>query len=186
MTIITTLWPEEVERMANQLQQTAVPSYSQIENVEKDLEDMAWVCGHTPEWHVLRARCFAAKGEVGEALAALSNADGVEIGNPGLLSLLARTLLECGRLDEGLARLREVVRMDPNAAQLWEEIGNALAGGGDVESALAIFENCFEALPHRFDILLKIGDCYRSLGKLQAAKTAYEAVMAAQGSEPNT
>jgi len=105
-------------------------------------------------------------------------------GNAECLTILARLLIEIGRYDEGLQRLDEAVAIDPQAATLWEELGDALFESGDYASSITAYEHCFVALPDRIGVLRKIGDCYLCNRQPQAAQVAYEAVLEKDGNHP--
>jgi Tfp pilus assembly protein PilF len=107
-------------------------------------------------------------------------------GSAECLSLVARLLIEIGRYDEGLQRLEEAVAIDPQAATLWEELGDTLFESGDYASSITAYEHCFVALPDRIEVLRKIGDCYLSNRQPQAAVVAYEAVLEKDGNHPIT
>ncbi len=98
-------------------------------------------------------------------------------GNALLTARLARFLVEAGRFDEGIQRLEAATRIDPDTAVLWEEIGDALASQQDVQTALVAYEKCSHALPSRWEVLRKIGDCYAAMGKPAAARLAYAAAL---------
>ena len=78
----------------------------------------------------------------------------------------------------------EAVAIDPQAATLWEELGDALFECRDYASSITAYEHCFVALPDRIELLRKIGDCYLSNGQPQAAAVAYEAVLEKDGNHP--
>lgn len=96
-------------------------------------------------------------------------------GNGRDMAFVARVLMESGRMEEGIGFLSEAVRLDAEAAGLWEELGDALIESQDYEGAIAAYERCFVALPGRIELLKKMGDCYLELGQVDAAKASYEA-----------
>lgn len=92
------------------------------------------------------------------------------------MAFLARVLMETGQLQDGIELLARAVALYPEAANLWEELGDALIDSRDYDGAIAAYERCLLVLPHRIELLKKIGDCYLELGQAEAAKAAYEAL----------
>lgn len=91
------------------------------------------------------------------------------------MAFLARVFMETGKLQDGIDLLVRAVALYPEAANLWEELGDALMDSHDYEGAIAAYEQCLLALSHRIELLKKMGDCYLELGQAEAAKVAYEA-----------
>lgn len=131
-----------------------------------------------PEIFVVRARNAAAQGDQVSALECMEKAVQLDPGQPQWLALLARFLLEAGRFDEGLARLRTAVSLDRRTAGLWEELGDTLLEMNDLGGAISAFEQCYLALPDRLDVLRKMGDCLLQNNQPEAARVAYQAVLA--------
>ena len=73
----------------------------------------------------------------------------------------------------GIAHLKKAVECDRNYAQFWENMGDNLCRTGQLDAAIAAYEQCFIVLPERLGLLRKIGDCYLALGQMEAAKEAY-------------
>ena len=73
----------------------------------------------------------------------------------------------------GITHLKKAVQLDRNYAQFWENMGDNLCRNGQMDAAIAAYEQCFMALPERLGLLGKIGDCYLELGQMEAAKEAY-------------
>lgn len=73
----------------------------------------------------------------------------------------------------GITHLKKAVESDRNYAQFWENMGDNLCRNGQIDAAIAAYEQCFMALPEHLGLLKKIGDCYLALGQLEAAKEAY-------------
>ncbi|MEW6593985.1 MAG: 6-hydroxymethylpterin diphosphokinase MptE-like protein [Thermodesulfobacteriota bacterium] len=136
-----------------------------------------------PEVLVIRARSAAARGDQAVALECLEKAVQRDSGQAQWLALLARFLLEAGRFDEGLSRLREAVSLDRETAILWEELGDTLVAMQDRAGALTAFEQCYLALPERLDVLCKMGDCYLAAAQPESAMAAYEAFLARRPGE---
>jgi len=73
----------------------------------------------------------------------------------------------------GITHLKKAVECDRNYAQFWENMGDNLCRTGQLDAAIAAYEQCFIVLPERLGLLRKIGDCYLALGQMEAAKEAY-------------
>jgi hypothetical protein len=52
-------------------------------------------------------------------------------------------------------------------------MGDNLRRNGQIDTAIAAYEQCFMVLPERLELLGKIGDCYLALGQMEAAREAY-------------
>lgn len=150
----------------------------QIAKAEPVLDAWTQFADRLPEIVAMQARREAAQGNESGALAKITEALAVRPQEPRWMALQARWLLETGDFDQGLARLQEAVALDPATAELWEELGDTLLAGGDHQGAIAAFEKCFLALPNRWSALLKMGDCYRQVNQPEAARAAYDAVLA--------
>lgn len=136
------------------------PLSARVPEIDLDLVDLAMKTGQT---------------EV--ALAALDRLYEVRDFPAAKMLAYARLLLDCGRFVEGLARLKEAVVLDPAAALLWEEVGDALVAAGDYTGAISAFEQCYLALPEQLDVLCKMGDCYLAAGQPESSMAAYEAFL---------
>ena len=74
--------------------------------------------------------------------------------------------------------LEHVVSLNPAAALLWDNMGDAWFGENNFSMALIAYERCLTAFPDRMDVLQKIGDVYKEMGQLDAAEMAYGVVLA--------
>jgi tetratricopeptide (TPR) repeat protein len=174
--VLETLWPKEFSHLERILSKSPV-SPERMAEIDAVLSDWEPVRERLPGWWIIRARWFSIQGLAGDALAAVETALSMGDDPPAdWLALSARLLIEAGRPDEGLSRLGEAVDLNAGTAVLWEEIGDALADGSDNDGALAAYEKCLAALPDRWGVLKKMGDCYAAKGQMEAAKAAYEAV----------
>lgn len=170
------LWQKHAVRMEEWL------GIGEIDLVSLTLQ--GWECfgERFPEVLVFKARYAAAKDNSIEAIATMELVIAQKPDQPQWLALLARLLLEAGRFEQGFARLREAVELDPYTASLWDELGDALAQEGDAAGAVIAYERCYVALPHRLDVLRKMGDCLLRDNKPEAAMVAYRAIQAKSGS----
>jgi hypothetical protein len=156
-----------------------------VDLAEIFLELWTPICEETPDWYYWRARCMAEREDklaaslylekhlLGPDHAHHSN----ESSYPEWLAFLARLLMETDRFDQGLQILTQAVSLDANQAVLWEELGDTFFEHKDFASAAVAYEKCFIALPEKTDVLKKFGDCYLKQGFIEAAETAYQAVL---------
>jgi tetratricopeptide (TPR) repeat protein len=73
--------------------------------------------------------------------------------------------------------VRLAVNSDPVFATIWEDMGDVFYEKKDDSRALDCYEQCLSVLPERLEVLRKIGDLYRRMGKMESAIMAYEAVL---------
>jgi tetratricopeptide (TPR) repeat protein len=92
---------------------------------------------------------------------------------PGLHVSMADACFTLTHYASGITHLKKAVECDRNYAQFWENMGDNLCRTGQVDAAIAAYEQCFMILPERLGLLRKIGDCYLALGQMEAAKEAY-------------
>lgn len=90
------------------------------------------------------------------------------------LSFAARVFFETGRFDKGVRFLRDAVLLDGNVATLWEELGDLLMSLNNYEGAIPAFEQYLMVFKDSVEGFKKLGDCYSALGRLEAAKAAYQ------------
>lgn len=107
----------------------------------------------------------------------LKSFDSYFCSDPEWNKLLVELYFEIGYLDEGIVRLKEAVKMTPETAILWDELGDVLYEAKDFEGAVISYENCFTALPEHIQSIRKIGDCYFEMKRYDAAMAAYENVI---------
>lgn len=166
------LWKKHSARMEEWL------ATGEIEHVAETLSGWEAFGLRFPEVLVFQAQLAAAKGDSATAIASMEQVILQNPEQPQWLAFQARLFLETGRFDEGLARLQAAVALAPETAVLWEELGDTLSAEGDVAGAIIAFERCYLALPHRVDVLRKMGDCLLRNNQSEAAIVAYEAVLA--------
>lgn len=141
---------------------------------------LAWglVDQDSPLRSSLLAHWYLRQGEHDHAVREVERLLAVEPANLGGLHFVVRALLAAGRYDDGVARLRQAVVVNPESALLWEEIGDLLFATQDYAAAATAYEQCFLALPDRSESLVKMGNCYLRRGETRAAIAAYESVLA--------
>lgn len=143
------------------------------------------ISGQTPEWYYWRARCMVKRDDKIAAISYLEKHllgpnhvhHSKESSYPEWLAFLARLLMETDQFDHGIQKLTQAVSLDANQAVLWEELGDTFFVHGDFASAAVAYEKCFIALSEKTDVLKKFGDCYLKQGFIEAAETAYQAVL---------
>jgi tetratricopeptide (TPR) repeat protein len=86
---------------------------------------------------------------------------------------LGVVLLEAGRPDEGMARLREALRIDPDYADVHIDLGNAFNSRGALDSALAEFATVVRLRPDYAEARVKYGNLLRSNGRNADATAQY-------------
>jgi Tfp pilus assembly protein PilF len=94
--------------------------------------------------------------------------------NPDLHVFITDSLFAKEDFALGLMHLKKAVKLDRNYAILWENIGDNLQKTGQIEDAIAAYEQGFLALPENISLLKKMGDCYRKTGQSEAAQEAYK------------
>ena len=97
--------------------------------------------------------------------------------NPDLLAHGARLLFDSGYFEDASRMVRLAANSDPVFATIWEDMGDVFYERKDDPRALDCYEQCFSVLPERLEVLRKIGDLYRRMGKMESAIMAYEAVL---------
>ena len=156
-----------------------------IDIADEFLELWAPICEETPEWYYWKAKCMAERDDKLAASIYLEkhllgpdhHLRSNESSYPAWLAFLARLLMETDRFDQGVQKLAQAVALDANQAVLWEELGDTFFEHEDFVSAAVAYEKCFIALPEKIHVLKKFGDCYWKQGFIEAAETAYQAVL---------
>ncbi len=87
--------------------------------------------------------------------------------------MLLDSMFAKGDFEKGVYHLNKAVKIDKNNALYWEKIGDILFNSGQATDAISAYENCFAVLPESIEMLKKIGECYSSLNKPEAAAEAY-------------
>lgn len=139
--------------------------------------------------HTSAGRLEAAKTALEELQAAFRSSRSVSRINQSLEGEAEGSLLIAqGKVDEGLARLREAVkayeqleyeeppyyRRSPH-----ETLGHALLAQGIADEALAVFESGLKERPMNGYLLFGVAEARAKLGQTDAAKSAYQACLQA-------
>jgi Tfp pilus assembly protein PilF len=92
---------------------------------------------------------------------------------PDLHLSIADVLFAMGDYATGITHLQKAVAYDRNYAQFWENMGDNLRQRGQLDDAIAAYEQCFLALPENLVLLRKIGECYLALDQPEVAREVY-------------
>lgn len=96
--------------------------------------------------------------------------------NPDLYATAAELFFAMQDFTNGITHLNKAVELDRSYAVLWENMGDHLHQTGEINDAIAAYEQGFIAIPENINLLKKIGDCYLENGQLEAAREAYKMV----------
>jgi tetratricopeptide (TPR) repeat protein len=86
---------------------------------------------------------------------------------------LGVVLVQAGRVDEGIARFREALRIDPGYADVHIDMGNALSDRGAADEALAEFATVVRLRPDYADARVAYGNLLRARGRNDDAIVQY-------------
>lgn len=126
------------------------------------------------EFYHQHARFLLERHEFQGAVAALLTVLEIVPDRPNIHISLADAFFTIQDFQGGLKHLQRAVALDNTYAGYWENMGDNLRTKGQLHDAILAYEQCFLALPHHLEMLQKIGDCYLSLGKPEAAREAYQ------------
>ena len=130
---------------------------------KKDISTLLGTYGHLMEY----------RGEQAKALKSYEHAAQLTPDDAECHLNITKIYFDSGELEKGVAHLVQAVRINPEHARYWEEIGDKLFAANQFNDALDAYEQCFLALPHHLDILIKIGNCYLANGQEEAAHEAF-------------
>lgn len=121
---------------------------------------------------------FLADGDIQKAKNFLVQARSLDPGSYSTRVHLARILASENNFDEALMYLQQAYDLAPeNIAPFFiESIGDLLFEQNRFEEALKNYESFFIKFPERRDILQRIGNCYAKMGKMEAAKLAWDSI----------
>lgn len=86
---------------------------------------------------------------------------------------LGVVLVEAGRVDDGIARFREALRVDPTYSDVHIDLGNALNRRGAVDDALAQFDTVVRLRPDYAEARVAYGNLLRTRGRNADAIAQY-------------
>jgi len=116
------------------------------------------------------------KGDLDGALKSMQAALKFTPDNPDLYATAAELFFAMQDFTNGITHLNKAVELDRSYAILWENMGDYLLQTGEINDAIAAYEQGFIAIPENINLLKKIGDCYLENGQLEAAREAYKIV----------
>ncbi|MHA1944029.1 MAG: TPR end-of-group domain-containing protein [Candidatus Thorarchaeota archaeon] len=85
---------------------------------------------------------------------------------------IAVSLRKEKRFDEAKKILRDAIRDDDKAWQLWTQLGHVLVGTGDYSDAATAFENATKLNPNGFWLWLSLGYTRKELNQIDGAISA--------------
>ncbi|MBF0118008.1 MAG: DUF115 domain-containing protein [Desulfobacterales bacterium] len=115
------------------------------------------------------------KGMKDEAKKLLIQAISLKPDRPDTMVHLGMIFAEEGELQEARNYLLAALKLNPNLTILNEALGDLNYALEKYEASIDNYEKFFLANSNRKDILKRMGDCYFKLGKLEAAKAAWQA-----------
>jgi len=132
--------------------------------------DKATQLAPTWEWsHRMRARALSALGRADEALAAAETADHLEEEKPRMLDALITQQMAQKRLAEAEATANELVRIDPDWAEAWNDRGAVLLQRKRFEQAESDFRTALSLSPYEGAYMRNIGLALHRRGRRKEA-----------------
>ncbi|HSQ31264.1 MAG TPA: tetratricopeptide repeat protein [Gemmatimonadaceae bacterium] len=109
-----------------------------------------------------------------DSLSLWQNAVDVTSNNAYAQYNLAVVLVEAGRVDDGIARFRQALRIDPSYPDVHIDLGNALNQRGAVDEALAQFDTVVRLRPEYAEARVAYGNLLRGRGRNAEATAQYK------------
>jgi len=103
-----------------------------------------------------------------------------------LLYNQAQVFASLGKVDEAISYYTDVIKMDPNYAEYYNERGNIHLKLGQLELALGDYRRSAALSPPFPEVRTNLGHCYRRLGKLREAVESYSGSLDLDPSQPGT
>ena len=91
-------------------------------------------------------------------------------GHVPVLFRMAQLLREAGKLDDAVARLRQVLKKEPGNADARLELGRVLYEKGQVQAAIDETQEILRGDPHNVDALYNLGAIYANVGQTERAR----------------
>lgn len=98
-----------------------------------------------PALRVALAKVLLASGETAEALKLLEQLDRSALPAPQANLLRGKALAQMGKVEEARTLLLEAIKLNPQPAEAWYELGLLYQGQDDAANAAAAFRKAFEA-----------------------------------------
>jgi molecular chaperone DnaK (HSP70)/Flp pilus assembly protein TadD len=128
--------------------------------------------------NILALTCFS-QGRKDEALHYHETAARLKPTDPVLVGNYGHRLVDAGRIDEGIAKMREALSIDPNLSYLYENLGAVARKRGDEVGALKEFRRAIEVLQSKSaqrsadpEFWNELARLYRSVGDYDEEKSA--------------
>ncbi len=96
----------------------------------------------------------------------------------GSRNALGASYLEAGRMDEAIVQFNEAVRLAPNAADGWNNLGHVLQLQGKPAEALAYFREAARLAPDNDLVQLNLGNALQDTGEVPQAIEHYRRAIA--------
>jgi tetratricopeptide (TPR) repeat protein len=96
----------------------------------------------------------------------------------GALIALAQREHHAGRLAEAAAAYRQILALQPNLAEAYNNLGNVLLVQGQLDEARVQYERATALKPELFQAHNRLGDVFHRQGKLDQAVTRYRRAIA--------
>jgi tetratricopeptide (TPR) repeat protein len=123
--------------------------------------------------HFDRAVTAARSGDVATAERICRRALEQHPRDPNLQSLLGSLLVQTGRSDEGLTRLRRATELAPASTTMHQKLGEALLAAGSIDEGLRSLETARRIDPSKISLLTTMGDVLTRLGRDEDALRLY-------------
>jgi tetratricopeptide (TPR) repeat protein len=122
-----------------------------------------------------RARLAASRGDVDGGIVILDEALTRDGEAPDLLRLKCQLLYEHSTPDRAVEALEQLCRRCPEDGAAWHNLGTAYQKAGCAALAVQSYQKSLAVRPNSVATLLQLGHAQHSLGRMQAAKRAWQA-----------
>lgn len=92
----------------------------------------------------------------------------------GTLAQQAHEAFEAGRFSEACDELKQALKLDPQSAFLWSDLGVRYTRLNQIEPAIAAFQKALSISPKNSQILFTLGILYTQKGAVEEALRAYK------------
>jgi superkiller protein 3 len=82
-----------------------------------------------------------------------------------------------GRLEAAIERFRQAVELDPEYAEAWNNLGNALAEAGRIAGAIYALRQALEIAPHYADAHYSLAEALEEHGRCHEAQPHWKAYL---------
>lgn len=99
---------------------------------------------------------------------------GNEVMSVGRLLKQANQLKRMGKLDEAIALYHQAIKINPNFAWTYHDLGDALVKRGNLDEAVACYSESLKVNPNSVWLLYSLGDALAQQGDLEAAVNCFQ------------